>query len=58
MTATTTRAATATTAGLILALDFGKYKSVACAYDRGPAPRGPPRPAARRLCRLSKNRLL
>jgi transposase len=34
MTATTTCAATATTAGLILALDLGKYKSVACAYDR------------------------
>jgi transposase len=34
MTATTTRAATATLAGLILALDFGKYKTVACAYDR------------------------
>jgi transposase len=33
MTATTT--ATATTTGLILALDLGKYKSVACAYDRG-----------------------
>jgi transposase len=27
--------ATATTTGLILALDLGKYKSVACAYDRG-----------------------
>jgi hypothetical protein len=27
--------------GLILALDLGKYKSVACWYDRaGPAPRG------------------
>ena len=40
MTATTNRAATATTMGLILALDLGKYKSVACAYDRA-APAGP-----------------
>jgi transposase len=40
MTATTTTAATATTTGLILALDLGKYKSIACAYDRA-APGAP-----------------
>ncbi len=32
-TATTARP----TAGLILAIDLGKYKSVACAYDEGAA---------------------
>src|SRR5262245_35315313 len=34
-TATTTK--TTATAGAILALDLGKYKSVACVYDRGTA---------------------
>jgi transposase len=34
MTTTTTEIATA---GLILALDLGKYESVACVYDRGAA---------------------
>src|SRR2546430_892105 len=47
MTATTT--ATATPAGLLLALDLGKYKSVACAYARAPgaAPRFESLPPAR-----------
>jgi transposase len=35
--ATTTAAAPAATAGTILALDLGKYKTVACAYDRATA---------------------
>src|SRR5262245_4397436 len=35
MNATTTRTSpTAAAPGLILALDLGKYKTVACAYDR------------------------
>src|SRR5436309_1423153 len=34
MTATATPNATAAATGTILALDLGKYKSVACAYDR------------------------
>ena len=33
----TTATATAATAGTILALDLGKYKSVACLYDRASA---------------------
>jgi len=35
-TATASTAALATTAGLILALDLGKYKTVACAYPPTP----------------------
>src|SRR5262245_576786 len=37
MKKTTTTTTTATAAGPILALDLGKYKSVACVYDRGTA---------------------
>ena len=33
----TTTAATPTAAGPILAIDLGKYKCVACAYDRATA---------------------
>jgi hypothetical protein len=33
-----TTTATTTAAGTILALDLGKYKTVACAYDRATAP--------------------
>jgi transposase len=37
LTATATTAATTAPAGLILALDLGKYKTVACAYPGDPA---------------------
>src|SRR5262245_29023754 len=36
-TMTTTTAPATTAAGTILAIDLGKYKSVACAYDRATA---------------------